>query len=208
MIVWNGRVAGASAFGWPGTCAEAGGAVLEHDPRSRRDDAGAERAVDALDQRHRHAVAVDGAEVGRPAAGRLDAEIDRPLRPDERPARGEPLVREEVGGQRAVVHERVRVGERELHRLDLGVQPRLEAVVEREREERRDALAVRRQLAHLDSRGRRGATARPTPSGGRARSSSESQVAAAIAAATSPLYSASGPSAAIRRSVSASSGSA
>ena len=85
-----------------------------------------------------------------PPLRRLDAEVERPIRPHERPAGGEPLVREEVVRQRAVVHERVRVGERELHRLDLEMRPRLEAVVERQREERRDALAVRRQLADLD----------------------------------------------------------
>ena len=130
--------------------AEAGGAVLEHDPCPGCDDPRAEGAVDALDERHRHAVAVHGAEVGRPAARRLDTQVDRAIVSYERPAGSQPLVREQIRGQRPVVHERVSVGEGELHRLDLGMQPRLEAVVEREREEGGHALAVRRQLADLD----------------------------------------------------------
>ena len=58
---------------------------------------------------------------------------------------------EGVGWQRAVMDERVGVGERELHRLDLEVRARLETVVQSQREQRRNPLAVRRQLAHLDA---------------------------------------------------------
>ena len=132
---------------------EAGRAVLEGDARPGRDDAGAERPVDALDQRDRHPVAVDGAEVGR-AAPRQDRglRVERTVGADERATRE----RGASGVEQGVRPRRVRdvgvgVGERELHRLDLRVQPRLEAVVQRQREERRGALPVRRQLAHLDA---------------------------------------------------------
>ena len=63
------------------------------------------------------------------------------------------------------MHDGPRVLERELHRLDLRVQARVEAVVESEGEERCDALPVRRQLAHLDPPVVRTAAARPTRSG-------------------------------------------
>ena len=49
------------------------------------------------------------------------------------------------------MHVRVGVRKRELHRLDLEVRPSLETFVERQGEQRRNALAVRRQLAHLDA---------------------------------------------------------
>ena len=167
MIVWNGPCRGRERVRVSRDPAEAGGAVLEHDPGPGRDDARAERAVDALDQRHGHAVAVDDAEVGRPAAGQRDAKIDRPIRPHERPAGGEPLVREQVGRQRAVVHERVRVGERELHRLDLEVQ-----APARGRRRARARGAPRRPGRSAAARRPRprdrcAAAARPTPSGGR-----------------------------------------
>ena len=134
-----------------GHAAEPGAAVLEHHPGPRRDDPGAERLVDALDERDGHAVPVHHAEVGGAAARQARPEIERGIRPHERATGGQPLLGEGVGWQRAVVDERVGVGERELHRLDLEVRARLETVVQRQREQRRNPLAVRRQLAHLDA---------------------------------------------------------
>ena len=86
-----------------------------------------------------------------PPRGRSRPPGDRRVGADERATRGESLVGEEVRRQRAVVDDGMRVDERELHRLDRRVLARLEAVVEREREQRGRALAVRRQLAHLDA---------------------------------------------------------
>ena len=83
------------------------------------------------------------------------------------------------------MHERVGIGERELHRLDLEVRSSLETFVQRESEQRGNALAVRRQLADLDA-----AIAPPQrldPLGGmRVEVVLGEPVAAAIAAATSP----------------------
>src|SRR5438128_435733 len=58
---------------------EAGAAVLEHDAGPRRDEPGAEAAVEALDPRDGGAVAVDRTEV-HSAGGRLGRER-RPLAP-------------------------------------------------------------------------------------------------------------------------------
>ena len=94
-----------------GDAAEPGAAVLEHHPRPRRDDTGAERLVDALDQRDRHAVSVHHAEIGGAAARQAGPEIERRIRPHERAARGQPLVGEEhrvAAGRRARTRRRRR----------------------------------------------------------------------------------------------------
>ena len=130
---------------------ESRGAILEDDARAGRDDPGAERPVDALDERDRGAVAVDGAQVGRPPTRKhRRARLERASGVDEPASFGEVRRVEQLVGQRPVRDVGVDVGEGELHRLDLRVEPRLEPVVERESEERRGSLPVRRELADLD----------------------------------------------------------
>ena len=89
--------------------AETGGPILEHDPRSRRDNTRAERPVHALDQRHGHAVAVDHAQVRRPAARQPETNVDRCIQPHERTARRKTALGEEVIRQGAVMHHGARV---------------------------------------------------------------------------------------------------
>ena len=95
-------------------------------------------------------VGVDGAEIGRAAlrqARRLRHERRTGI--DELPTARQVPGLEERGRQRPVRDMRVRVCEGELHRLELRVESRRETVVERQRDERGRALAVRRQLADL-----------------------------------------------------------
>ena len=170
----------------PGVGAEARRPVLQDDAGARRDDARAEAVVEALDQRHRRAAAVDRAQIRRAAAGQRGARVEW-RRPGARAPDGRPdAPRRKVARQRAVMHGGARVVERELHRLDLRVQTRLETVVEREREQRRGALAVRRQLADLDTAVAVAAAARPTPSGARPGRPLRASIDDAIAAATWP----------------------
>ena len=83
---------------------EARGAVLEREAGAGRDDAGAEALVDALNQRDRGAVTVDGAQVRGTATRsvvrrRVDGRVGTQQRPKVAPAsRGEEVLR-----QRAVV---------------------------------------------------------------------------------------------------------
>ena len=67
MIVWYGRLPGASRLGWPGLEREAVPAVLQRDAGAGRDDERAEAVVHALDQRAGVAVLVDRAQVDRAA---------------------------------------------------------------------------------------------------------------------------------------------
>ena len=87
-----------------------------------------------------------------PPRGRTDGRIS-PAAPERISATALGQVRrvEQQRRQRRIRDVRVDVGEGELHRLDLRVQRGLEPVVEPERDQRRRALAVRRQLAHLDT---------------------------------------------------------
>ena len=129
MIVWYGRRPGASAFACPSHQREARGAVLERHPGPGHEHARAEGLVDRLDPRHGHPVGVHHGDVGR-AAPRcvVGRRVDRDVGPHER--HGVPPRRSSAkksSRQRPVVHDRARVGERELHRLDLRVEARLEA---------------------------------------------------------------------------------
>ena len=87
-----------------------------------------------------------------PPRGRADAaRDDRPVGLDQRPALGEVRGSSAPGGSGASEKVRVDVGEGEFHRLDPRVQARLQPVEEPECDQRGGALAVRRQLAHLDA---------------------------------------------------------
>ena len=70
---------------------------------------------------------------------------------DERAPSGEVVGGEKRGREGRVREMRVGIGERELHGLDLRMEARLEAVVQREPHEGCGALAVRWQLADLDA---------------------------------------------------------
>ena len=150
MIVWYGRVAGASAFGWPGTrlIPRRGSGARR---RSRRDDADPNEPYTLW--MNETAIPLPSTTQSSGAAARQsETEIEGCIGSDERSAGGEPLVGEQVGGQRSVVDERLCVVESELHCLDLEVWPGVEALVQRQSEERRNALAVRRQLAQSTPR--------------------------------------------------------
>ena len=134
-----------------GNAAEPGAAVLEHHAGRRRDDPGAERLIDALDKGYRHAIPIHHAQVGGAAARQARPEIKHGIRPYERATGGQALLGEGVGWQRPVADECVGVVEGELHRLDLEVRAFLEPLVQGQREQRRDPLAVRWQLAYLDT---------------------------------------------------------
>ena len=103
------------------------------------------------------AILVDGAQVGRVRIGHGARDVigGRGAR-DQLPPRRELLRIEQEGRQRPVEDVAARVCERELHRLDLRVQPAdgilaLEPVVDAERHERGAAGAVRRNLADLEA---------------------------------------------------------
>ena len=68
MIVWYGRRPGRTV---PSTAKQAT-AILERDTGPRGDDAGAEALVQALHQRHGHAIAVHGTQIDGPAGGLAD----------------------------------------------------------------------------------------------------------------------------------------
>ena len=157
MIVWNGRLPGASRLGCPGSSVKQCAAVLEHDSGAGRHDERAEADVEALDQRARVALLVHRTQVDRASAlewpGRRRA---CPRGIDQLAPRGEVVVVEVALGQWPVVDVPLRVGERQLHRLGLEVhaieraaarvvEPREDA----QRLQRRHALAVGRNLAHV-----------------------------------------------------------
>ena len=169
MIVWNGPLGRCQRIRVTRHAAEAGRAVLEHDPCSRRD------AHPSRTSRRRSGSATRPFRRRRPtqryvvpprgSSRRLSIAA---VGPDERPPRGETALREEVGRQRAVVHDRTRVGERELHRLDLR-----SAAPARDRRRARAPAARRRPGRSAAARtprprGRGGEAARPTPTGVRA----------------------------------------
>ncbi len=160
MMVWNGRLPGATQFGTRRVEREAVTAVLHRHAPARNDDARAETHVVALDEAHHHAALVGGAQVDRAAARRVAGrEHLRARRVDQlRPAREIVRVEHLLGAQTHAARiggVRVDVGERELHRLDLQVlrfgavdRQRLDVEVaqDAERRQRRDALAVGRDL--------------------------------------------------------------
>ena len=102
MMVCIGRLPGPNALGWPACKREAGAAIGEHDAGLFGADADAEMRIERIDERHRHAVAVDHGEIDRVAARRRRArqlgalvQIDlgrraswrSPCRADRRPRR-------------------------------------------------------------------------------------------------------------------------
>ena len=139
------RVVGPAPRLHPPGHGEAGTAILEHDAGPGRNHAGAEAVVEALDERHGHAVAVDCAQVDR-AGPRLGYGKRRG---------GAALLEEggieQLGDVGAVPHAGQAVLERELRRdharREIGAEPFEQA----QRLERDDALRGRRQLEHLDT---------------------------------------------------------
>ncbi len=136
-------------------------AVLHRQAPTRHHDAGAKAHVVALDEAHHHAALVGGGKVDRAAARRVAvAEALRPLRIDElRPCREIRLVEHLRAAQPHAAAQvgdmLVDIGEGQLHRLDLqmlrlGAVDRQRADVEvaqdAERNQRRDALAIGRNL--------------------------------------------------------------
>ena len=77
MIVWNGRLPGATRFGFAGSRREAVAAVLQRDARAGHDHARAEAQVVALDEADHHAVAVGRGEVDGAAARRRPGRTGR-----------------------------------------------------------------------------------------------------------------------------------
>ena len=145
MIVWNGRLPRGDPVGVALLLGEAGAAVLQRDPRVPHRHARAEALEDRLDPRHGVALAVDGAQVGRAAAG-PHARVGCGTRPDARPQRAG------VGQvDRGVADRASRPVERELGRLDVAVQVAVELLGDPEGHERRRSLRVGRQLADLDA---------------------------------------------------------
>ncbi len=65
MMVWNGRLWGATVFGWPGSQAKAAAPVLQHETCSLRNKARAEVSRVALDQRNDVAVAIHRSQISR-----------------------------------------------------------------------------------------------------------------------------------------------
>ena len=78
MIVWSGRLRGASTLGCPSLEREERPAIVQRKARPGRDDAAAEPLVDALNQRDDIAVLVDCREIDRVAAGRVGQAVQLP----------------------------------------------------------------------------------------------------------------------------------
>ena len=127
MIVWKGRLPGASAFGWPGSRVKPSPRFCSAMPVPGTTMPRAEAHVVRLDVADHHAVAVGGAEVDRAAARRLARLPGR--------ARASPISAAPLGGV-LLVEQRRRPARRrapgrrrsasasakaELHRLDLEV---------------------------------------------------------------------------------------
>ena len=141
--------------------AEARAATLEHDARLAAADARAEPGEEALDERDQVALAVGGAErdgvARQPRRRRLRGSLA-----DARRATPRALLLEQRGhrhlGVLGIGHEDVAVGEAELHGLDAPVPVErargiggVETLEHVQRDQRGEALAVRRQLRHLDA---------------------------------------------------------
>jgi hypothetical protein len=129
MMVWNGRLRGATWLGWPSDQREAPAAVLQRDAGVGHHHARAEALEVGLDQRHHHPALVGRGEVGRAAAVRL-AGAGATARAMDRPAwRAGGGTRDRAGAPPSPAHcarvgdVLVQVGEGELHRLDLQVVP-------------------------------------------------------------------------------------
>ena len=166
---------------------EAVAAVLHRDAPFRHDDARAEAHVVALDEAHHHPALVGGAEIDRAALGRMALrEALRLVRIDQLRPRGEVALVEHLVGRQAhaaalVGDVLVGVGEAQLHGLDhqvlaLGAVDRhrgdVEVAQDAERDQRRDALPVRRDLVQAVAPGSRCRSARPTRGAKAARSAS------------------------------------
>ena len=149
-------LARADAVRVPRVVREARGPVLQDDAGALRQHAGAEQLEEALDVGDGRPVLVDDAQVGgvrrRPGARGV---VERAVGGDQRAPARQVLGVEQERRQRPVEDVAAGVGERQLHRLDLGVQPAdqvvaLEPVVDPEGHQRGGARAVRRQLADLE----------------------------------------------------------
>ena len=165
---------------------EPGRPVLEHDPRPRRDDARSEGGVEALDQRDGHAVAVDGAEVRRAARLQRERDVERGIGPDERAPGSKAPVREDSVGSGPSCTTARASAKASFIASTSECTPGLEALVEREREQGRDALARSAAARTPRPRGTERRSGSTHSDLWASRSSSESQVTAAIAAASSP----------------------
>src|SRR4029079_12334963 len=101
------------------------GTVLEDDARAGGDDPRAARLVEALDQRDGSALGVDRDEVRTSAAReRRRRRVERARGIDERAPGGEVVGGEKRRGEGRVREMRARVGEGELHGLDLRMEAR------------------------------------------------------------------------------------
>ncbi len=141
MIVWNGRRPGSTR---PETAKQAP-RFCRTMPVPGATTPGTEAVEDALDERDRHAVGVDGAEVHRSArelARRAGRVVPSPVEVGRL---------EEVGHVGAVADVGERVLQREPRARDAVRQRRLEPSEQAERLERRDALPRRGKLEHLDA---------------------------------------------------------
>ena len=102
MMVWNGRLPGATSSGCAGSSEKPWPRFCRQTPQLGHDDARAEAHVVALDEADHHAALVGGAEVDRAALGRVaGAEVLRPLRVDQLRALGEVGVVEHLLGRAA-----------------------------------------------------------------------------------------------------------
>ena len=158
MIVWNGRLPPATTFGCPGIERESGASVLQAEAVAREHDVRTEAHVVGLDQADHHAVGVgraqvDGAAPSRVAGRRhrravsvMQARGARPGSPG--PAARRPGPERSPGRRRTRARRRSRASSPRsaVHRCSAGVAGEVEAVEDAERDQRGDALAVRRDL--------------------------------------------------------------
>ena len=199
MMVWNGRLPGATHVRarpgralkpWPRFCSET--------PQPGTTHAGAEAHVVALDEADHHAALVGGGEVDRAAARRVaGAEVLRPLRVDQlaRARRGRrrrasarasppsPPARRRSGRRRRRRASSPRSAGAATSAPSTGSDAEVEVAQDAERDQRGDALPVRRDLvqrvaAVVDAR-----SARPTRAGSAARSRDRHRAAVARARA-------------------------
>ena len=165
MIVCIGRLRGPNVFGCAGSTTKPAPRLVQHDAALLRADADAEARKERIDQRHRHAVAVDHREVDGVAAGRgrrrqLDAagridpggELGGECLVDQRRHRhahesriGKVRVAHRIGEARGFEREVEAVGAERIERGEV------EAFEDVEQHQRGQALAVGRQFEDIET---------------------------------------------------------
>ena len=164
MMVWNGRLPGATRLGLSGSRLKPWPAVLHRQAQAGHDHAGTEPHVVALDEAHHHAALVSRCEVDRAAApvriaGLARFERLRATRVDQAGTRRQVGLVEQVlhahEHPRGVGDLSIDVGEGQLHRLDLQMlgcravdleTGQVEVLEDAQRHQGGDALPVRRDL--------------------------------------------------------------